>query len=335
MNSFFYIANKIVDTQIQCFQQKILFLFLKTTGKIPPSKTKFNDLQYILENPFLTDDDRSEYIRIFGKIQKTYHALNKFAYIYKYKHSNINVGVDLCLNIINEGEPNVICIMDKKTRYLFNIRELVTIIHNGLSSSYFFFPNPKTAKNPYTNMPFNKSTLYNIYFFVKFKTNLYPEMFNKFFDCNFNIKLFSQKYDYVVREYILSKYVKTSSVDEMYDEIKYMLDVLNDTPSLRIHICVDDNFPKKRLVEIMKPYLSLWISSMYSQIATVKQSNFKCLAKKITEFYKYNPAFGRRFVRIVPNPMQWKKTTLVEEFNDKHIKFHTHATNFMKNHLTK
>lgn len=331
MHSFFYIANKISETQN--IQQKILFQLSKTTSKTP-WQTKFNELKYILGNGFLSADDKSEYIRILCKIQKTYHALNKFAYIYKYKHSHLNVGVDLCLNIIHEGEPNVICILDKKTRYLFNIRELVTVIHTGLSSSSFFFHKSMSPKNPYTNMPFNKSTLYNIYFFVKFKTQLYPDLFHKFFECNFNIKLFSTRYEYVIREYIINQYIKTASVEEQYDEIKYMFAVMNETPSLELNICIDDEFPKKRLVKIMKPYLSLWVLSMYSSIMSVRQSSFKYLGRKIVKFHEYNPAFGRRFMKVVRKN---NNITLVEEFNDDHINFHIHenTNKFMKNHLSK
>ena len=64
------------------------------------------------------------------------------------------------------------------------------IINNALSNSPDFFSVPLVIKNPYNNVPFNKSTLYNIYFNIMSKTYIVSELIHKFFLTNFDINKF-------------------------------------------------------------------------------------------------------------------------------------------------
>ena len=57
-----------------------------------------------------------------------------------------------------------------------------------------FFSEPLPSKNPYNNLPLTKSNLYNIYFFIKFNTNIYDDLLFKFFHCDFNMTIFYKKY---------------------------------------------------------------------------------------------------------------------------------------------
>ena len=51
------------------------------------------------------------------------------------------------------------------------------------------FVEPLDVKNPYTNLPFSKADLYNIYFKIS-KTRLnQPILFHAYFNCNFNISV--------------------------------------------------------------------------------------------------------------------------------------------------
>jgi len=164
-------------------------------------------------------------------------------------------------------------------------------------------------------------------------------LFQKFFECNFNIKLFTIKYEYLIRDYLIDEHIRTSTEDALSEEIYYMLDVMNEKNEDK-QILVDDDFPKTRLVEIMRPYLSLWISCVYSSVQNVRQYNYGRLTRKLTQFYDYNPRFGHRIFRVVHDTVQFRKSRVLIEFDDKHVNFNNQPNNmnqrrFMTNHLTK
>ena len=63
---------------------------------------------------------------------------------------------------------------------------------------------PEAIKNPYTNIPFNLSTLYSIYFAIK-KTAINSSLlFEMFFKSQFCIHKFKATYE----PYILDEYIK-------------------------------------------------------------------------------------------------------------------------------
>ena len=136
---------------------------------------------------FFNNDIKNEFSILFSKIQKIYKSFRRFAFIYKYKKARIVVNTDMTLNEISEKDRNIICIYQNKSKYLFHILDLINIINASLTNSYVFFAEPLHVKNPFNNLAFNKSTLYNIYFFIKFHTNLYPELVFKYFQTNFDL----------------------------------------------------------------------------------------------------------------------------------------------------
>ena len=143
-----------------------------------------------LNNIFLTEQQKEDFINIFCKIQKMYFALSRFAYIYRYNKAKVVVDTDLCLNKIDINNKNSICLFQEKNKYYFRINDLINIINNALSNSPDFFSVPLVIKNPYNNVPFNKSTLYNIYFNIMSKTYIVSELIHKFFLTNFDINKF-------------------------------------------------------------------------------------------------------------------------------------------------
>ena len=168
MNTFFLIIKKHFNITDYPFQnldslQKIIF-FMLINKKDYSLKNKFKYINEQINNIFFTEEQKEDFINIFCKIQKTYFAFARFAYIYKYKKAKIVVDFDLCLNPIDINNKNSICLLQEKYKYCFRINDLINIIDTALSNSPNFFSDPLISKNPYNNVPFNKSTLYNIYF---------------------------------------------------------------------------------------------------------------------------------------------------------------------------
>jgi len=197
-----------------------------------------------------------------------------------------------------------------------------------------FFSQPLPSKNPYNNLPFPKSNLYNIYLFLKFKTNIYNDLFVKFFHCDFNLTTFYHKYEYLLRQYILDNFIKNSTEDVLIQEIKKMINNFNKKTTKKI--LINDEFPKKRLIKIMKPYLMLYLQSYYSFVPIVKNNAIVLLNSKLKKFQKFNPKFGRKIYKLgFKNYPNFKKKSYIKsiEFLDNHIAFNfDEETNFLTNH---
>ena len=340
-----YITNKIINTDNNIFSLKydnsdkidtifkILFYSLVNNSY----KNKFVMFKESL-NSFLSFS-REKFIEYFCKIQKTYRALCRVAFLYKYKKSVISITTDMGLNDIDINSKHAICIYHSNTRYLFMVNDLIKIINTSLTNAPMFFIEPLPSKNPYNNLPFTKSNLYNIYFFIRFNTNIYDDLFFKFFNCNFDLSIFYKNYEYLLRDYSIKNFIKNLSVSNFIGEINKMLYSYNYNKNNKNNkIIINNEFPKKKLIEIMKPYLVLYFQSIYSLIPIIKiKSEFE-LNNKLKKFQTFNPQFGRKLIKLdfkVDANLKKKSFIKCYEFNDKHIAFYdNNNTNFLKNQLS-
>ena len=351
MSTFIYIVKTIMNTHNNFFSPKYIkndkidpickMLFesfiINNNKNIVSCKNKFIFYENFINNLFLKNKYKL-FIEYFNKIQKTYNALNRFAFICKFKKTNIMVKTDLCLNPININDKNILCIYHVNAKYLFYINDLIKIINNSLTSSHNFFSEPLSIKNPYNNISFTKSNLYNIYFFIKFNTNIYDDLFFKFFHCNFNLSLFYKKYEYLLRDYSIKNFIKNLSDSAFIGEINKMLDRYN-YKNKNNKIIINCEFPKKKLIHIMKPYLLLSLQSIYSLIPIIKIKSGIELNNKLNQFQTFNPQFGRKLIKLdFKVDSNFKKKAFIKcyEFNDKHIAFYNHNynINFLKNQLS-
>jgi len=301
---------------------------------------KFVLLKSIIENMFCSDEFKERIINLFCSIQKINNGFSRLAYIYKNKKAPIKIATDMFLNPIKKTDKNVICIFDSKNscKYLFTINDLMQIIKKSLTNSPNFFSDPSECKNPYTNIPFNKSTLYNIYFFIKYKSYIMPDLIQSFFMANFNLENFRKENLYIIREYAIKDYVDNLEHSEAEDYIYTMIKTY-----YRKKINISDDFPKNKLYEIMKPYLHYYFIATYSLCFEKRHEYFHKLCYKIRRFFKFNPKFGRKYIKfekyvppgIIDNPFNKnvsKKKIII--FNDEHVNFYEKENDaFLTSHV--
>ena len=347
MTAFVYIITKIINPENNVFSKnfdntdkvnamiKLLFnIFITDNRSINKSKHKF--FFENLKNPFLRCN-KNEFIEYFYKIQKIYWGFSKLLNSYKHKKAKIVSNTDMNLNEINICDKNIIPIYQEKNIYLFNINDLIKIINTSLTNAYHFISDPLPSKNPYNNIPFNKSTLYNIYFYIKFKTNNYCELITKFFESNFNITLFLKNNMYLLREYAINNYVKNSPKNIICNDIHRMINdynkrIINKNNYLLIH----KEFPKDKLIQIFKPYLFLLFRSSFCLVPEIKEASYNYLIFKLNIFHKFNPKFGRKIAVIgLKYSKNLKKKPYIKhyKYNELHINFNIEKTNFMTNHM--
>ena len=166
---YFFIAQKIVDKESnQQFniKKQIISSFINTNNY--SIKRKFELIKNIEKNIFYNPIILNDFLDFLCKIQKVFFALIKFKNICLLKKTQIQVEDDMCLNPIDKTKQTCICIHQNSRLYWFLLRDLMNIINTALINSPGFFSEPLVSKNPYNNIPFNKSTLYNIYFKIKY-----------------------------------------------------------------------------------------------------------------------------------------------------------------------
>jgi hypothetical protein len=307
---------------------KISLLFSIINKNINSSKSKYKQYYEFLNNFLIinSEQDKEDFKSTFSKAQRIYNILNRFAYNYKFKKAKIVVNTDMCLNELNEGNKNVISIIQNNSKYLFNVKDLINIIDTSLTSSNSFFVQPKKIRNPYNNVAFNKSTLYNIYFFIKFNTNYYSDLLYKFFECNLNMGTFKLTHEYMLREYIIKNHVYKSASNILLDEIIYMVEEFNELcmyANITNRIKVDEDFPKDRLIKIMQPYLFLFCKALYSYHPLDKTNFSNYFKKGLLRFSNFNPNFGKKECKLVyKTDKNFVQTIVCEKyFNEKHIPF--------------
>jgi len=295
-------------------------------------KTKFNFFKKSTSNIFMTVNQKNIFMDFFQQIQKVYHAFSRLAYIYKFKKAKIQVSSDLFMNPLSSKQKNVFTLYQNNYKYLFTITDLNNIMLASLCNSINFFSFPQPCKNPYNNMYFNKSTLYNIYFFIKFRHHNVPILIQNYFKSYFNLDKFKSNNEALIREHTIKNYVYTTPVNELYEVV---LEMFSGYKFHRKSIYVDEDFPKDKLVEIMRPYLHLYYKSKYSLESYQRYDAIDLLHAKMRKFILFNPQFGRKNIKLVQ--VMFNKKKCIVTFNDSHVNFYKNSEaafhNFEKSHL--
>lgn len=339
MKTFFSIINQCIKNDVPDSNSPAIFfqIFLNTPYT---TKEKFDFYNKTNHNLFVNDLMKERFNDMFFKIQRTYYAFNRLKNVFSYKYAKSNVNTDMELNEIVEGEKHVICIYHKNGKYLFKVNDLLKIINNSLTNSHFFFAEPLAIKNPYNNLPFDKSNLYNIYFFLKFNTYYKADLFEKYFDVNFNLTEFYQQHEFLLREHIIKNYIKDTSNTQLRKHVNNMISEFNKL-HVNMKFKIDPKFPDNQLIPIMKPYVTLYMISLYSMVSTIRTNSFAKLKYKLIQLYKYNPTFGRKLAVVSrlqfkeSNTMKMKPFIKKYTFNDKHIDyFKAENEPFFENHKT-
>jgi len=143
--------------------------------------------------------------------------------------------------------------------------------------------------------------------------------------CDFDLNHFEEENQSILRNITIKRFLNhPGEIDKKCEYIRHMFRIVNYNGK----IIIDKDFSKERLVHIMKPYLQLYIFSMY-KIDKYERIHFSnILRQKLIRFYKFNPCFGRKKIIIhkssdfkfqLPGLEEKKKMSI--SFNDSHIEY--------------
>ena len=279
---------------------------------------KFNELKKLVINPFMSETIANALLDDFSEFQRIYKGFARLAHIYKFKKAKVQINTDLCMNELNPKNSNVFILFQNNLKYYFSARDLMNMINSNLSKCSGFSPDSIITKNPYNNVVFNQTCLYNIYFFLRWNAFGVPELIQGYFNSNFDMSKFRDDYESNIINAHIKNYIYTSHHDSLYPIFNEMWDHYY---RITKKIIIDKDFPKDKLINIMKPYLHLYYTSLYATNGTYKQCKADyILRRKLMRFRNFNSNFGRKYIRIKKNIYGNRST--VEEFDLKHINFY-------------
>lgn len=287
--------------------------------------SKFQFIDSIRKNPFINSTAKEKIYNKFTDIQRKYTLFNRLCYRYKFNKSPISVQKDLFLNAIHSSRHNVMTILQNGQRYLFTTMDLKNIIESSLCNSPYHFSEPLPIKNPYNNMVFDKATLYNIYFFMKKSDCVLSTLFHQYFLSNFNLTKFRDANAVLIRDCHIDQFLKNASPEFLRFHILEML----ASSDIACKYNIDSEFPKDKLIKIMRPYLEIYYKQQYTLDMNSQAYLKQLLDIKLNEFFLFNPKFGRKM--IVRN----KSNVHTVRFNDHHLQFKNinYDENYSKSHV--
>ena len=183
--------------------------------------------KYIINNKLLNNSDKYNLFNLFFESQKYYHILIKFTHRYKFRKALFfQNDSDLMGNNLIDLNKNLTLIIYESSsnlKYLFRISDIINIINNSLCNLNNFTITINDIKNPYTNIEFSKTTLYNIYFELNKSTFIMPKLFHLYFLNNFDNNIFKIQNNSIITQYLLTNYIKNINNFEKINIIKQML----------------------------------------------------------------------------------------------------------------
>lgn len=282
-----------------------------------PSKIQW--LHSIRMNTFIDAYSKTALEDAFCKAQRIYHRMNRAVYNYRWKITPVSIDHDLFLNPITPTQKNTITLLHYNRKYMFTIRDLTNIIETSLVNSPDMFAEPLVSKNPYTNLPFNKADLYNIYFAMRHGTAVLSPVIHNYFLENFHLKQFRTNNEVLIRSIVIEKFVQSNDQIRLRREILKMLAAHNQIALQKHRTQIHPAFPTKKLVEVMRPYLRLYYISQFSLDNSQRDSVENELYHRLNAFAAYNNCFGRIYTSVQKKDMFSTAVPTRHTFNDAHL----------------
>lgn len=276
---------KINQTNLHANLLKCLFVL--------SNEPKFKELKKNMMDTFLISlENQNLFLDFFCNIQKIYWSFANFVKIIRQRYSKNKVDHDLLLAPISITQRNVIQLYDNNCTYLFTLQDLSHIIIAAVCNSPMFHSEPLHPKNPYSGVVFSTSNLYNIYFYMKERFSIVPDIVQKLFLSEFNLDVFGENYKLIIRDTYLNQFVDNEDEAEIVDNI---YDMINEFYPC---IYIDEDFPNDILINTFKSAVANYIHYKYTFDLSKQAPNYKRMSIKINNIIKKCPGIGRKIIVI-------------------------------------
>ena len=233
------------------------------------------------------------------------NKLNTFLKVFLCKNAiNSKIDSDLYLTSLdNFNGKYIISLLEKKSIYKFRISDIVNLWMLALTHVCGLFVKSLCVKNPYTNLEFSKSSLYNIFFKLVHTGFIIPPLIISFVKCNLDIDMFTIKNYPELKELSILNFMREGSCLDKYEHIINMLHDNRKIIDYHTIASLSGWSVKKRATVVFSNYLFLYLQSEFSCNPLIKNESRKRLQEKLKKFKTDEPTFGFSpldIVRYVP-----------------------------------
>lgn len=305
MNIIRYIVMKLLDIR-EGETPLDSPIYLSTLNFIPMKDrnngtlSKFQSMKYmIIENTFLTECQRKEYLELFSQAQAIHWNLCKLGRQFRWKKAlTYNNSEDFFGNSLSTFKNNIkITLLQENTKYTFRLSDLLTIWVKALTYTEGMTPMPKIPKNPYIGLPFESHHLYEIYYHTRFNSMFQmPTYIESFYLHNFHIKHFQKDMYPLLREDAITSYLKDSASNVLYLDI---INMINANKKIFKKRKIKENLEGsdcRRAVTLLKPILGFYLRGILSCNPFKKKRHFHLFKREVAAFLRRHPTFGRYII---------------------------------------
>ena len=233
---------------------------------------------------------------------------NKLQYFLKYylwkKAVNSNIEQDLFMNELTDFKDKfIVSVLEQKTIYKFRISDIVNLWYLALTKTDQLFVAPLKVKNPYTNMEFSKSALYNIYFKLLESGFIIPNLITSHVKYNLDIKMFTIRNYPELKELAILTFIREASYVEKYEHIINMLHDYRRDINYNTISSAATRYVQKKAVKVFNGHLFLYLESKFSCNPLIKEESGKRVKEKLKKLLEDEPRFGfsrGEVIRYVP-----------------------------------
>ena len=276
------------------FSKQVAFIivyYYMTTIEHNSEISPFSILKQMLQNQFIDEPIYTHIIGLFQKAQRCYHGFSRLARIFRLKKTQVQITSDLYMTELHPSNRSTFVLLDTNRIYYFSLKDLARILTEALTFSYSFFSEPNICKNPYNNVPFTKSTLYNIYFQMKSVFCVVPPFIQLFFEADFDVYKFKKDNEWTIRKHKIREYIDKTDSKVLMPDILRMFHKYDTEKRLSIH----KDVPSDIFVNKVKPLYHLYLKRKYCFCQVRSEYYENELSYKMKEFIRLNPKFGRKF----------------------------------------
>ncbi len=274
--------------------------------------TKHRYMKAMCNNSFITYEIVDKFYISMSRVQRAYFGFERLARVWKYKHSIVQISHDLYMNEINPNDKKTLVLLQNGKLYYFSVSDLSKIIKNSIThAASYLFPEPLPIKNPFTNIIFTKSDLYNIYFKLRDSYCVIPYLIELFFRYNFDIFYLRKWHEKELLKHIIDTYIRDAPLSHLYDEC---LDMLYQYGFDR-NICPDNRFPREQFIQTMRPFLNLHLNIKCNPDKLVVMNLNYEIKYRLKAFVTKYPLYGQAIHEI---PLRFAHTPMIKnKFFDK------------------
>jgi len=242
---------------------------------------------------------------VYFEAKRLKNRLHSFLKIYLWKKAiNSEIQQDLYMNdLTTYNDKFLISILEKNTIYKFRLSDIVNLWMLSLKKTDQLFVVPMKVKNPYTNIEFSKSTLYNIYLKILDTGFIIPSLITSHIQYELDIKMFTIRNYPELKELAILTFMREGSYIEKYEHIINMLHDYRRDINYYTMSSICSNTVQKRAVKIFSNHLFLYLESKFSCNPMIKAESNKRVKEKLKKLLEDEPLFGfdrGDVVRYVP-----------------------------------